>query len=52
MVIGLFVAYTNPKSALYGFLLVLISVPVFIWLKRNRHLGDAEQRRQQQIETT
>ncbi|MDH3266472.1 MAG: hypothetical protein OEM25_05860, partial [Gammaproteobacteria bacterium] len=34
--IGLFVAWTNPMSALSGLLLVLISVPVYISLKNRR----------------
>jgi len=39
LAIGLFVTYTNPESALYGLLLVLISAPVYLWLQRHRQLG-------------
>ena len=39
LAIGVFVAYTNPESALSGLLLVLISLPVFYCLKRRRHLS-------------
>ena len=39
LAIGSFVTYTNPESALYGLLLVLISAPVYIWLQRHRQLG-------------
>lgn len=38
LAIGSFVTYTNPESALYGLLMLLISAPVYIWLKRHRHL--------------
>jgi APA family basic amino acid/polyamine antiporter len=37
--VAVFVAYTNPMSALSGLILTLISAPVFLWLKRHRHLG-------------
>jgi APA family basic amino acid/polyamine antiporter len=38
--IALFVAATNLWSAFSGVLLAGISVPVYIWLKRHRHLGE------------
>ena len=38
--VAVFVAATNPMSALSGAALVLISAPVYILLKRRRHLGD------------
>jgi APA family basic amino acid/polyamine antiporter len=38
--VALFVAVTNPMSALSGVLLTLVSVPVYYWLKRRRHLGE------------
>jgi len=37
--VAVFVAFTNPTSALSGLLLVLISWPVYLWLKRRRHLA-------------
>jgi APA family basic amino acid/polyamine antiporter len=39
LVIGSFVTYTNPKSALYGLVLVMISGPVFLWLRSRRALA-------------
>jgi APA family basic amino acid/polyamine antiporter len=36
--VAVFVAFTNPMSSLSGLLLVLISLPVYLWLKRRRHL--------------
>ena len=36
--VAVFVAVTNPMSAASGVLLVLISAPVYLWLKRHRHL--------------
>lgn len=38
--VAIFVAVTNPMSALSGVVLTLISAPVYLWLKRHRHLGD------------
>jgi APA family basic amino acid/polyamine antiporter len=38
--IALFVAMTNPTSAVSGLLLTLISWPVYQWLKRRRHLDE------------
>jgi len=38
--VAIFVAVTNPMSALSGLILTLISVPVYQWLKRRRHLGE------------
>lgn len=38
--VAVFVAVTNPMSALSGVVLTLVSVPVYIWLKRWRHLGE------------
>lgn len=37
--VAVFVAITNPMSALSGLLLTLVSWPVYLWLKRRRHLG-------------
>jgi len=37
--VALFVAATNPLSAVSGVALTLISLPVYYWLKRRRHLG-------------
>ena len=37
--VAVFVAVTNPTSALSGLLLVLVSWPVYLWLKRRRHLA-------------
>ncbi|MDH3613796.1 MAG: APC family permease [Gammaproteobacteria bacterium] len=39
--VAVFVAVTNPMSALSGVVLTLISAPVYLWLKRRRHLGGA-----------
>ena len=39
--IVIFVAFSDPMSALYGLVLVGISIPVYLWLRRVRHL-DAE----------
>jgi len=38
--IALFVAMTNPTSALSGLILTLVSWPVYRWLKRRRHLDE------------
>jgi APA family basic amino acid/polyamine antiporter len=38
--VALFVAFTNPLSALSGVFLTLISAPVYLWLKHQRHLGE------------
>ncbi|MDX2413514.1 MAG: APC family permease [Woeseiaceae bacterium] len=38
--IALFVAMTNPTSAVSGLLLTLVSWPVYQWLKRRRHLDE------------
>lgn len=38
--IAIFVAVTNPASALSGVALTAISLPVYHWLKRQRHLGE------------
>jgi len=37
--VAIFVAITNPMSALSGVALTLVSVPVYLWLRRRRHLG-------------
>jgi APA family basic amino acid/polyamine antiporter len=37
--VAAFVAFTNPESAAYGAILTLISIPVYQFLKRQRHLG-------------
>lgn len=39
--VALFVAVTNPDSTLYGVILTAISVPVYLFLKRHRRLGEA-----------
>lgn len=39
LAIGLFVAYSNPDSALYGLILVLISAPIYLWLKSRRGIA-------------
>ena len=39
LVIGLFVAYSNPDSAMYGLILVLISAPIYFWLKSRRGIA-------------
>ena len=39
--VAIFVAVTNPASAVYGALLTAISVPVYLALKRRRHLGES-----------
>ena len=39
--VALFVAVTSPDSTLYGAILTAISVPVYLFLKRRRHLGEA-----------
>lgn len=39
--VALFVAVTNPASAVYGAILTAISVPVYLLLKRHRRLGDS-----------
>jgi len=39
--VALFVSVTNPESALYGAILTAISVPVYLFLKRLRGLGNA-----------
>jgi len=39
-IIVLFVAFSDPMSALYGLVLAAISVPVYIWLRRVRHLDE------------
>ena len=39
LAIGSFVTYANPQSALYGVLLVAISLPVYLWIKRRRQLA-------------
>jgi APA family basic amino acid/polyamine antiporter len=36
--VAVFVAATNPMSALSGVVLTLISAPVYLWLKRKRNL--------------
>ena len=36
--IVIFVAFSDPMSALYGLALVAISIPVYLWLRRVRHL--------------
>ena len=38
--VAVFVAVTNPDSTLYGVILTAISVPVYLYLKRRRQLGD------------
>jgi len=38
--VAIFVAFTNPMSALSGVFLTLVSVPVYLWLKRHRHLEE------------
>ena len=38
--VAVFVAVTNPDSTLYGVILTVISVPVYLYLKRRRQLGD------------
>ena len=38
--VALFVAATNPDSAISGAILTAISVPVYLLLKRRRHLGE------------
>jgi len=38
--VAIFVAFTNPMSALSGVVLTLVSVPVYLWLKRHRHLEE------------
>jgi APA family basic amino acid/polyamine antiporter len=38
--VAVFVAFTNPMSALSGVVLTLASVPAYLWLKRHRHLGE------------
>jgi APA family basic amino acid/polyamine antiporter len=38
--VALFVLVTNPESAIYGAILTAISVPVYLFLKRHRRLGD------------
>jgi APA family basic amino acid/polyamine antiporter len=38
--VALFVSVTNPKSAVYGVVLTAISVPVYLFLKRHRRLGE------------
>ena len=38
--VALFVSVTNPKSAVYGAILTAISVPVYLFLKRHRRLGE------------
>ena len=37
--VALFVAVTNPDSTLYGAILTAVSIPVYLLLKRRRHLG-------------
>ena len=41
-VIALFVAVSNPESAISGAALVIISAPVYLWLRRYRHLDENE----------
>jgi APA family basic amino acid/polyamine antiporter len=41
--VAVFVAVTNPDSTLYGVILTVISVPVYLYLKRRRQLGDVAQ---------
>jgi len=36
--VAIFVAVTNPMSALSGLILTLVSWPTYLWLKRRRHL--------------
>jgi APA family basic amino acid/polyamine antiporter len=38
--VALFVSVTNPESAVYGAILTAISVPVYLYLKRHRRLGE------------
>ncbi len=38
--VAIFVAFTNPMSALSGLVLTLVSAPVYFWLRRKRHLGE------------
>lgn len=38
-VVAIFVAITNLDSTLYGAVLTAISIPVYLFLKRRRHLG-------------
>jgi len=39
--VALFVSATNPDSTMYGLILTAISVPVYLFLKRHRQLGEA-----------
>jgi len=39
--VALFVAATNLDSTMYGLILTAISVPVYLFLKRHRQLGEA-----------
>jgi APA family basic amino acid/polyamine antiporter len=39
LAIGLFVTFTNPISAVYGLILVLVSAPIFLWLKARRGIA-------------
>jgi APA family basic amino acid/polyamine antiporter len=38
--VALYVAVTSPESTAYGLLLILISAPIYLFLKRRRHLGE------------
>ncbi|NIL93416.1 MAG: amino acid permease [Woeseiaceae bacterium] len=38
--VAVFVAITNPDSTLYGGILTVVSVPVYLFLKRHRRLGE------------
>ena len=40
-IIVVFVAFSDPMSALYGLVLVGISVPVYLWLRRHRDLDES-----------
>ena len=39
LAIGLFVTITNPMSALYGLVLVLVSAPIYSWVRSRRAIA-------------
>ena len=42
LAVALYVAITSPKSSAYALLLVLISAPIYQFLKRRRHLDETD----------